>query len=124
MIEDIKIPWQGLTTLLALAIATACLFVRTVFRSVELSAGFSGHLANSEVQFMVLDGVMVLIASACLTIMHPGIGFANKWAASSFKFRTKKVIPEEGVADSGASAGDEKPGGIVSEEERGTTNIK
>jgi hypothetical protein len=75
--------------MLALGVATACLFIRTVFRSVELSGGFSGHLANSQVQFMILDGVMVIIACTCLTVMHPGIGFGNKWAEAKFPFRKK-----------------------------------
>jgi hypothetical protein len=73
----------------ALGIATACLFIRTVFRSVELSGGFSGHLANSQVQFMILDGVMVIVACTCLTVLHPGIGFGNKWAEAKFPFGKK-----------------------------------
>lgn len=63
---------------LALGIATVCLFIRTVLRSVELSGGFGGRLANSQAQFMILDGVMVIVASVCLTVMHPGIGFRDK----------------------------------------------
>ncbi|PVH76683.1 hypothetical protein DL98DRAFT_550980 [Cadophora sp. DSE1049] len=69
----------------AVFLATACLFVRTVFRSVELSEGFSGELANNEIQFMVLDGVMVIIACLCLTVMHPGIGVGKqKWKEAEF----------------------------------------
>jgi hypothetical protein len=71
---------------IALGIETACLIVRTVFRSVELSGGFRGHLANSEVQFMVLDGVVVIIICTCLTIFHPGIGFGDPWAEAKFPF--------------------------------------
>lgn len=84
----------------ALFLATACLFVRTVFRSVELSEGFTGKLANNEVQFMVLDGVMVLIASICMTVMHPGYAFGKRWNDASFSFRDPR--PARGSGDDSA----------------------
>ncbi|KAK0101215.1 hypothetical protein ONS95_012803 [Cadophora gregata] len=91
--------------LVSLAFATLCLFVRTVFRSVELSEGFSGRLANSEVQFMVLDGVMVILASTALTVMHPGFAFGNKWAVGKFKFRKEKTVEEDGPTETGEKTG-------------------
>ena len=75
----------------ALGFATVCLFIRTVFRSIELSGGFTGKLANSQVQFMVLDGVMVLLVCTCLTVMHPGFGFGDEWAHADFTFWKAKV---------------------------------
>ncbi|KAF2271318.1 RTA1 like protein [Westerdykella ornata] len=75
--------------LYSLFTATALLFVRTVFRAVELSQGFSGKLANSEVEFMVLDGVMVILASLCLTIWNPGYGFGQRWNEAKFEFGSK-----------------------------------
>lgn len=86
----------------ALFLATATLFVRTVFRSVELSEGFSGKLANNEVQFMVLDGVMVLIASICMTVMHPGYAFGRRWNDASFPFRTPKATSGDGGSQTAA----------------------
>lgn len=73
-----------------LMLATVFLFIRTVFRAVELSEGFRGDLANNEVLFMVLDGVMVILACTCLTIMHPAHGFANRWSELKFPFRYPK----------------------------------
>ena len=75
---------------IALLIATAFLFIRTVFRSVELSEGFGGKLANNEVEFMILDGVMVILASIVLTVWHPGYGFQGRWNEAGFRFRTSK----------------------------------
>ncbi|KAH7369602.1 RTA1 like protein-domain-containing protein [Rhexocercosporidium sp. MPI-PUGE-AT-0058] len=73
------------TFLGSIFLATVCLFVRTIFRSVELSEGFSGKLANNETQFIVLDGVMVTLACLCLTLMHPGIGIGKKgWKHAEF----------------------------------------
>ncbi|KAM5354557.1 hypothetical protein ACJ41O_001204 [Fusarium nematophilum] len=81
--------------LFALFGATAFLFIRTVFRSVELSEGFAGKLANQEVEFMILDGTMVILASLCLTIWHPGYGFGRRWNEAGFRFRTCKTKADQ-----------------------------
>jgi hypothetical protein len=73
---------------IALALATICIFIRSVFRVVELSAGFSGKLANDEVTYMVLEGAMIIIASVALTVMHPGFGFGKQaWEEGDWHFR-------------------------------------
>ncbi|KAK2026595.1 RTA1 like protein [Colletotrichum zoysiae] len=95
--------------LIALFVATACLFVRTVFRSVELSEGFSGKLANQEVEFMVLDGVMIILACLFLSIWHPGQGFGGRWNEAKFRFRnSKNKVEEEEVAEAVAPRSNEK----------------
>ncbi|KAK1593856.1 RTA1 like protein [Colletotrichum navitas] len=95
--------------LIALFGATACLFVRTVFRSVELSEGFSGKLANQEVEFMVLDGVMIILACLCLSIWHPGHGFGGRWNEAKFRFRnSKNKVDHEEVAEAAAPRRNEK----------------
>ncbi|KAI5463881.1 RTA1 like protein-domain-containing protein [Mariannaea sp. PMI_226] len=96
--------------LVALFGATGCLFVRTVFRSVELSEGFGGKLANKEVEFMILDGVMVILASLSLTICHPGYGFGKRWNEAKFRFRTSKTKGDhEEVSQTVTPGGSEKP---------------
>ncbi|UPK91493.1 hypothetical protein LCI18_002428 [Fusarium solani-melongenae] len=95
--------------LFALFGATACLFIRTVFRSVELSEGFAGKLANQEIEFMILDGVMVILASIFLTIWHPGYGFGKRWNEAGFRFRTSKArIDQEETPQTVSSGGSEK----------------
>jgi hypothetical protein len=96
----------------ALGTATTCLFIRTVFRSVELSGGFGGKQANSQVQFMVLDGTMVIIACTCMTVLHPGIGFVGKWAEAKFPFG--KAVPHA----------DQETGDNVLSEEKIVPNTK
>ena len=41
---------------------------------------------------MVLDGVMVLLACICLTVLHPGIGFGDEWAQADFPFWKSKAL--------------------------------
>lgn len=105
----ITCPPRKLTTSKALFGATTCLFVRTIFRSVELSEGFAGKLANQEVEFMMLDGVMVVLASVFLTICHPGYGFGKRWNEAGFRFRTSKAkVDQEEAPQTIARGGSEK----------------
>jgi hypothetical protein len=106
------------TFLWSLALATLCIFIRSVFRVAELSEGFKGHLANNQISFMILDGTMVIIACFALTIMHPGRGFGRVWEEANFTFLVGKgsrgvELESRGVGDS-LESGREK-GAIVKE---------
>jgi hypothetical protein len=83
----------------ALFLATATLFVRTVFRAIELSEGFGGKLANNQLQFMILDGAMVIIASICMTVMHPGFGFEKRWNEAKFSFFDDKAGSDQEIQE-------------------------
>ena len=82
-----------------------------MFRSVELGQGFGGKLANSQVEFMVLDGCMVIISCACMTFMHPGYAFQKRWNDAKFLFFKEKPGAEpEAILESEASAGSPSAG--------------
>jgi hypothetical protein len=102
-------------------VATAFLFIRTVFRSVELSEGFSGELANNEVEFMILDGVMVILASILMTVWHPGYGFQRRWGEAAFSFRKPKETVDREEPHTSESRANEKVGHEVSEVQAATT---
>lgn len=63
------------------------IFVRSVFRVAEPKGGFHSALANNEVVFMVLEGVMLVIALLALTILHSGICFDGQWNKTKWAFR-------------------------------------
>ena len=65
--------------ILAIALATITIFVRSCFRVAELKGGFNGTLANNQVLFMVLEGAMVSIAAIAVTLLHPGPVFKDCW---------------------------------------------
>ncbi|KAJ7464071.1 RTA1 like protein-domain-containing protein [Mycena latifolia] len=58
--------------LCALVFNTTCLFIRAVYRVIELSDGWSGRIIHTEVYFNVLDGAMIALAMITLNIAHPG----------------------------------------------------
>lgn len=39
---------------------------------------------------MVLEGVMIIIACTCLTLLHPAVCFQGVWHEANFVFRTSK----------------------------------
>ncbi|KAJ7699336.1 RTA1 like protein-domain-containing protein [Mycena rosella] len=59
--------------LVALAFATTTLFVRSVYRIIELSGGWNGRIIHTEVYFNVLDGGMVVLAIFSFNLAHPGM---------------------------------------------------
>ncbi|KAJ3163092.1 hypothetical protein HDU86_002261 [Geranomyces michiganensis] len=69
----------------ALAVATVLIFVRCVFRVVELAGGFQGAVANSEWAFMLFEGPMVIGAAAALSAYHPGRVFKGLWMGDEDK---------------------------------------
>lgn len=99
--------WKGF--LVAVGAAAVLIFVRTVYRVVELSGGFAGSLAQAEVPFMVLEGPMVAAAVLLLTIYHPGIVYrGGAWEASGFAvFGREKRGSAGGPGAGSGNVGDE-----------------
>ncbi|KAJ7838644.1 RTA1-like protein [Mycena olivaceomarginata] len=61
------------TMLGALAFSTTVLVIRSIYRLIELSGGWTGRIIRTEVYFNVLDGGMVTLAIFTLNFVHPGI---------------------------------------------------
>lgn len=72
-------------------LASVTVLIRSIFRAAELWGGFSGSLWNSEVDFMVLDGAMIALATLCLTALHPGLAFGGTWNSANWSLKTKKT---------------------------------
>ena len=70
---------NALYVCVGLSLATVTIFIRSVFRVAELKGGFHSKLANDEVDFMVLEGAMIVLAALALTVLHPGFCFDGLW---------------------------------------------
>lgn len=77
--------------LCAVGIATLFIFIRSVYRTAELSQGFKGSLANDEVTFMILEATMIALAVIALTVMHPGIAFRGQFADAGWTIKRKST---------------------------------
>lgn len=74
----------------ALFASTLFIFIRSCYRVAELKEGFDGKLANQQVSFMILEGMMILLAVIPLTILHPGVAFQGSWRQANFKIRASR----------------------------------
>ncbi|TFK64177.1 RTA1-domain-containing protein [Pluteus cervinus] len=57
----------------ALGFNTLCLFIRAIYRIIELSDGWGGRIIRTQVYFNVLDGGMVILAIYTFNFIHPGM---------------------------------------------------
>jgi hypothetical protein len=87
--------WCSIAKIVALPIATICIFIRSCFRVAELSGGFHGKLANQQITFMILEGAMIIIACILLTVLHPGFSFQGEWQKADFSFKRGNKDNEE-----------------------------
>ncbi|TFY79769.1 hypothetical protein EWM64_g4240 [Hericium alpestre] len=52
---------------------TILLFIRSVYRTIELSDGWNGRVISTQVYFNVLDGAAIVLAMFTLNVFHPGL---------------------------------------------------
>ncbi|KAK5465199.1 hypothetical protein LTS15_001762 [Exophiala xenobiotica] len=57
---------------LGFTIAFTAVFIRCVYRIVEMAGGWGNPIMQAEIPFIVLDGTMVAIATLMQTLFHPG----------------------------------------------------
>ncbi|KAK6352366.1 hypothetical protein TWF730_009194 [Orbilia blumenaviensis] len=81
--EQLRDSWRFKAFMAALGIATAALYVRSVYRIAELSEGYTGHLAKDEIAFCILEAVMIAILALVTAAYHPGYGFGEAYGPIS-----------------------------------------
>ncbi|KAJ4344130.1 hypothetical protein N0V95_006334 [Ascochyta clinopodiicola] len=89
----------------AVGVAYLGIFVRCIYRIPELTGGWRSELMRNEAEFIVLEGVMIVISVGVLTIFHPGYCFpalANTIGKSKREVREKSL---DETSDMGMVAG-------------------
>ena len=80
----------------AVAVAAVTIFIRCVYRVIELAQGFSGTIANSETPFLILEGPLIMSAMLAVTVFHPGIVFrGGYWKKANWQFKQQYVTEAE-----------------------------
>ncbi|KIN94344.1 hypothetical protein M404DRAFT_35163 [Pisolithus tinctorius Marx 270] len=74
--------------ILGLVIQMFCLIVRSAYRTVELSNGWSGPIISTEAYFNVFDGLMMIIAVYTMNLIHPGPFLGTLPEKPGFGFHT------------------------------------
>lgn len=83
---------------LVYAAGTTCLiiFIRSLFRVVELGLGWDNTLMENEIYFLVLESLMTCIAVIPITIIHPGVAFGSSNITIPFFFNHKRNTEDAG----------------------------
>ncbi|KAI1341869.1 RTA1-domain-containing protein [Xylariaceae sp. FL0016] len=77
--------------LLALGVSTITIFMRCVFRVIELSGGWEGPIMAKQGLFIGFEGVLISIAVLVLNFFHPSVCFKHLMGTKhNFKFWAKK----------------------------------
>ncbi|WVF66964.1 hypothetical protein IAT40_001707 [Kwoniella sp. CBS 6097] len=63
---------NGERLLAGVAFASAMIFVRGIYRSIELAQGWTGYLITHEPYFIYLDGLPMVLCLAAFAVSHPG----------------------------------------------------
>ena len=58
--------------LLGAGITTVWVFIRSIYRTIELADGWTGRIITTQVYFNVLDGAPIVFAMVTLNVFHPG----------------------------------------------------
>ncbi|KAF2137033.1 uncharacterized protein K452DRAFT_236585 [Aplosporella prunicola CBS 121167] len=59
------------TLVAATTLSIVVIYIRSIYRTIELSQGWSGYLITHEEFFIALDGAMMVIAVAAFNFVHP-----------------------------------------------------
>ncbi|KAH3681361.1 hypothetical protein WICPIJ_007679, partial [Wickerhamomyces pijperi] len=70
---------------LAIALAALFVFIRCIYRVIELADGWRGFLVIHEIYFLILEGAMMGLTILVFIIVHPGFVLGN-----GVKVNTKK----------------------------------
>jgi len=76
--ERVQVSTRSLTMILGLAFNALVLFIRAIYRTIELVDGWNGRIINTEIYFNVLDGAMVVLAIYTFNFIHPGLFLESK----------------------------------------------
>jgi hypothetical protein len=64
---------KSLTPMLyAMFFSLTCIYIRSIYRVVELAQGWAGFLITHQIYFVILDGMMMALAVGVFNFVHPG----------------------------------------------------
>jgi hypothetical protein len=101
--------WRLQAFFAGLSSATILILVRCAYRVAELKDGYSGDLITHEVPFIVLEGVVIVLAATSLFWGHPGLALEP-----SKHNRNGKVSDTESGNVSGIHTPEPKPSPVAS----------
>ncbi|CAJ2504048.1 Uu.00g114420.m01.CDS01 [Anthostomella pinea] len=81
----------------ALTVSTIAIFIRCVFRLVELSGGYHGPITARQDLFVAFEGVMLSVAVLVLNVFHPSLCFGPALDADLHLARKASINSDKNV---------------------------
>jgi len=66
--------------MVSIVVAYVTITIRCIYRIAEMAKGWGNPIMQNEPAFIVLDGVMCIVACVALNIFHPGFLFKQSYA--------------------------------------------
>lgn len=90
----VNMGWRVPTFFGGLTSAILLILARCAYRVAELREGYSGEIITHEIPFIILEGVLIVLAASSLAWGHPGLVFKEKTAVR----KTSADIEETGMS--------------------------
>ncbi len=75
--------WSHLTLTSATQLASILLVAYSAYRIAEMVQRLDGALFQNQILFLIMNGVLPLLAAALITLQHPGRAFGSAWGPTS-----------------------------------------
>lgn len=99
-IEELKKGKKFAIFIIGQTLAIILVYTRSIYRIIELSGGWHSRLVINEVYMLVLDGLMMVLATYLLAIFHPGFMFGRvDMKANLHKKKLANVKEEENSSE-------------------------
>lgn len=67
-----KLKGTAVPLLYAMLFSIVCIYMRSIYRTIELLQGWTGYLITTQRFFIVLDGTAMVLAVSIFNLIHPG----------------------------------------------------
>ncbi|OXV05515.1 hypothetical protein Egran_06717 [Elaphomyces granulatus] len=81
--------------LVSMVLSITCIYIRSIYRTIELLQGWKGFLITHEGYFIALDGAMMVLAVSVFNFIHPGCFLPQNETVGSSRDSVDKEIPTE-----------------------------
>lgn len=62
----------------AVSISLILIFIRSIYRLVEMGFGYGSTLADTEIYFMFFEGLLMSLSCVLMTVCHPGLMYGRR----------------------------------------------
>jgi hypothetical protein len=89
--------------LVAIFVAWLTIFIRCIYRVVEMIGGWGNSVMQDELLFNIMDAVMCLIAAGAILILHPGYCFNFRVINAGKTDRGEEKMPSSSSSEGATS---------------------